>query len=161
MGDGLLIRKAVRAFLLCPEDGLLLMRVRLPDGASVWIAPGGGLRPAESPEAALRRELDEELGLAAFDPGPILWRREHELTWQGRRFRQSEQYFVVHVPRFTPAMRDKAEAGTLLEFRWWSPEDLRRTDERLTPQATARIIGDYLRDGPPTAPGHERIVDPA
>lgn len=156
---GLMIRKAVRAFLLCPDDRLLMLRLRLPDGAEFWITPGGGLQTGETQEAALRRELDEELGLMRFDLGPLLWRRDHELTWNGHRLRQSESFFVVHVPHFTPVMRDAEEARLVREFRWWSPEALAATTERLTPLTTAGIVADYLRDGSPTEPGYERIID--
>lgn len=158
---GLLIRKAVRAFLLDPDDRLLMLRVRLPEGATFWIAPGGGLQPGETSEQALRRELDEELGLPRLDLGPVIWRRDHDLTWQGRRFRQSESYFVAHVPRFQPVMRDANEAANLMEFRWWPQDALRATPEALTPARTASIIADYLQDGPPPEPGHEHITDPA
>lgn len=156
---GLLVRKAVRAFLLDPDDRLLMLLTRLPQGGAYWIAPGGGLQPGETPEQALRRELDEELGLTRLDLGPLLWRRDHDLTWAGRRFRQSEQYFVAHVPHFRPVMRDAAEAASLMEFRWWPQDALRATTDALTPTGVAGIIADYLQDGPPPEPGHEQITD--
>jgi 8-oxo-dGTP pyrophosphatase MutT (NUDIX family) len=47
-------------------DRVLLCRFAFdkPDGpVVVWAAPGGGLEPGETPLAALRRELAEEIGL--------------------------------------------------------------------------------------------------
>ncbi|MEM7781159.1 MAG: NUDIX domain-containing protein [Pseudomonadota bacterium] len=41
-----------------------VLLVRHSYGADVWSLPGGGLGNGEDPEAGLRRELTEELGLA-------------------------------------------------------------------------------------------------
>lgn len=49
-----------RVKLLCVAQGRLLV-LRNPDGS--WDLPGGGARRRESDEQALRREIDEELGL--------------------------------------------------------------------------------------------------
>lgn len=57
----------VVAAALLRSDGLVLMQ-RRPEGAvhgGLWEFPGGKVEPAESPESALLRELDEELGIAA------------------------------------------------------------------------------------------------
>lgn len=154
-----ILRRAVRALLIAEDDSVLLMRVRLPDGSLVWITPGGGLQPDESVEDALHRELREELGLSGVQSGPLVWRRDHTLTWHGRRLCQSEQYFAIRVPRFAPVMSDQTEARTLDQFRWWSLPELRHTSERLTPNGIYAILRDFLRDGAPAEVGHEVIVD--
>lgn len=57
-------RDAVRALVLTRAEELLLVQIRLPDVPEpFWIAPGGGLKPGESVDDGLRRELREELGL--------------------------------------------------------------------------------------------------
>ena len=55
----------VAAAALIDVDGRVLMAQR-PEGkamAGLWEFPGGKIEPGETPEAALIRELDEELGI--------------------------------------------------------------------------------------------------
>ena len=154
-------RRAVRALIVTGEREVLLMRIRPPHGGDCfWIAPGGGIEGDETPEAALQRELAEELGLIDFQPGPAVWRRHHIFNWGGRRISQKEEYRVVHTDRFDPVMADNAEAKVLDCFRWWSIADLSRAEERLTPLSLANILESYLRDGAPRElPDEEVLID--
>ena len=55
----------VAAVALIDPDGRVLLAQR-PEGkpmAGLWEFPGGKLEPGETPEAALIRELEEELGI--------------------------------------------------------------------------------------------------
>jgi 8-oxo-dGTP diphosphatase len=55
----------VSAAALIDPDGRVLIAQR-PEGKSMpglWEFPGGKIEPGETPEAALIRELDEELGI--------------------------------------------------------------------------------------------------
>ncbi|MFI0486947.1 NUDIX domain-containing protein [Actinomadura sp. 9N215] len=62
------VRRAVRALLL-DGDALILLRRTRPNRPVYWTTPGGKIEPGDAtPEAALRRELDEELGATA---GPV------------------------------------------------------------------------------------------
>lgn len=63
------VRHAVRALLLDDDMRLVLFRRAKPGRATYWTTPGGKIEPGdESTEAALRRELDEELGATV---GPL------------------------------------------------------------------------------------------
>ena len=59
----------VVAVALTDADGRVLVQQR-PTGkamAGLWEFPGGKVEPGETPEAALVRELDEELGIAVAE----------------------------------------------------------------------------------------------
>ncbi|RCW80258.1 NUDIX domain-containing protein [Paracoccus lutimaris] len=150
-------RQAARAILLTPANEVLLMRVEVQNG-SFWICPGGGLQADETAPRALERELTEELALEGAQIGPLLWKRCHEMTLYGRRWRQSEDYFVVPVSRFTPRMQDAAEARILREFRWWRLDELRHSTEAIVPQSLLRIILDFRESGPPREPLEVEMV---
>lgn len=58
----------VAAVALVDRDGRVLLAQRPPGKsmAGLWEFPGGKVDPGETPEAALMRELDEELGIATW-----------------------------------------------------------------------------------------------
>lgn len=72
------LRHSVRAIILTADDRILLCRhpVSEPPAGFVWAAPGGGVEAGETPVAALRRELREEVGLALDTDPPHVWHQE-------------------------------------------------------------------------------------
>ncbi len=95
---------------------------------SVWGTPGGGIEPDEDVDAALRRELSEELGLDDFVIGPQVWERVHIIPfldglWDG----QHDRFYLVNVEPFEPAPRltvEQLRAENLMDIRWWTQDEL-------------------------------------
>jgi 8-oxo-dGTP diphosphatase len=63
----------VAAAALIDEDRRVLIQQRPPGGsmAGLWEFPGGKIESGETPEAALTRELHEELGIEVRDFAPL------------------------------------------------------------------------------------------
>lgn len=153
--DGPRIREAVRALVLDDSHRVLLVRFEFPDAGTRWALPGGGIEPGESPVDALRRELDEELGLSGVEIGPHVWDRLHLIPfidgkWDGQR----ERIHLVHAPAFDPRPRlswDELRAEYLFEVRWWHLHEL-HDGLPFVPQSLAANLTALLRDGPPNRP---------
>src|SRR5205823_5976514 len=65
-----------------------------------WVTPGGGLEPGESAVQGAVRELFEETGLRV-DPetlGEPVFRNVVEFSFDGRRYRQEQDFFLLRVP---------------------------------------------------------------
>ena len=151
------IREAVRAVVIDTDDNVLLVRWLLR-GINVWGTPGGGMEPGEPTEAALRRELDEELGIGATATiGPQIWERTHIIPFiDGRWDGQHDRFFLVHTPPFEPAphlTREQLEAENLMHMRWWTPAELiahpTSDTEFFAPRRLPTLIADLITNGPP------------
>lgn len=153
--DGLRIRDAVRALLLDPHDRVLLVRFEFPNTGRRWALPGGGVEPGESDHDALRRELEEELGLVDPPIGPHIWNRLHIIPfisglWDGQR----ERVYLVHTPEFTPAPRlpwSELHAEYVYELRWWEVDEL-HPGLPFVPADLVHHLRSLLVDGPPKQP---------
>ena len=143
-------RPAARVILLDPEDRVLLFRFRSPvSGRAWWLAPGGGVDPGETHEAAAVRELAEECGLRGVVLGPCIWVREHEFTWNRVRYLQQERFFAARVQPFevSTAGWTEEEATVLGEHRWWSVDEILASGEEFAPRRLGALLRSLLRDG--------------
>lgn len=139
-------RFAVRAVVFTPEREVLLMRTRPMTRPPYWLTPGGGVEPGESDEQALRRELQEELGLLEFELGPLLM--QHSFMGAGpRRVTHRQRLFLVPHVRFEPHMSDPYEARTIERFHWWPLDELRATTETVFPPLLAQKLERFLITG--------------
>jgi TDG/mug DNA glycosylase family protein len=140
-------RRAVRALVLDSRGRTLLVHWPRPGGSPFWIAPGGGVEPGESDEAALVRELEEELGLVGKEFGQCIWTRDFLFPWRGDWWHQSERYHVLH------AEPDEIRSGEEIDnVRWWTPDELETTDELVAPARLGELLRDLAANGTPPEP---------
>lgn len=153
-------RHAARALVLDEHDRILLCRMAIPEPSPivVWVAPGGGVEPGETPLAALRRELREEVGLEPVADPVHVWHQE--VTGTGIAPGHDgvvNDYFLVRTPAFTPRGQYGGEllrAEHITGFRWWSLDRITDHDgpELFSPRDLATPLAALLTDGPPAKP---------
>jgi 8-oxo-dGTP pyrophosphatase MutT (NUDIX family) len=158
--SALRIRQAVRAVVIDPDDRVLLVRW-LIGGYDVWGTPGGGMEADEDTETALRRELDEEVGIGATaEIGPQIWERTHVVPFvSGRWDGQHDRFFLVRTPRFEPAPHltpAELAAENLVHMQWWTPAELAAfsptATEFFAPRRFVALVADLIAHGPPATP---------
>jgi 8-oxo-dGTP pyrophosphatase MutT (NUDIX family) len=151
---GVEVRQAARAVVLDPEDRILLVRwVNEDNGVDVWLTPGGGIDEGEDEAAALRRQLREETGLDAFEPGPTIWSRRHSFPWYERTVDQRETFVLVRVAAFEPRPDSAAlDAEGVRDVRWWALDELEVSNATFSPRRLAALLRELLENGAPPEP---------
>ena len=114
----------VSAAALIDRDGRVLMAQR-PEGksmAGLWEFPGGKIEPGETPETALIRELDEELGIntAASCLAPLSF-ASHSYGASNNRA-AFHLLMMLYVCRRWQGRPQPMEGGAL---KWVRPQQLR------------------------------------
>ena len=108
----------VVACALVDADGRVLLAQR-PEGkklAGMWEFPGGKVEPGESPEAALIRELDEELGLTTWESCLA------PLTFASHSYDEFHLLMPLFICRRYDGMPSGREGQAL---KWVRPRDMR------------------------------------
>jgi len=134
-------------------------------GRRYWFTAGGGLDPGESPAEGAVRELWEETGLrlTAAEIGPPVWQDVTDFPYDGRWYRQEQEFFAVRVgpeARVHTAGFDAEELRSIDGYRWWSVDELAAADEPIYPpdlpdllRRVYAIAGSAAPDAAPR-PGH-------
>ncbi len=107
----------VAAVALIDADGRVLLARRPPGKAmaGLWEFPGGKLRADETPEAALVRELAEELGLDITESCLA------PLTFASHSYEDFHLLMALFVAR---VWKGKARPAEGQELKWVFPEDM-------------------------------------
>lgn len=142
-----LLRHGVRALLLDGDD-LLLFRRTKPGRPLYWTTPGGGVDATDpSPQAALRRELDEELGATVGE-----LRQVYSLAEQTPVGDYQHTFYACRLVSLDLSRRHGAEFSNPARGQY----DLERVP--CTPEALARIdlrpelLATYLQETAPLLP---------
>lgn len=155
------LRAGARGIILDDDDRILLCRFefnRADRPAVVWATPGGGVEPGESLLAALRRELDEEVGLVVDHDPPHVWHQE--VVQLGRMEGYdgvTNDYFLIRTAAFTPrgSMTDADLASEgVTGFRWWTMAEITgyQGPDLFGPRGLPSALAALLADGPPAVP---------
>jgi 8-oxo-dGTP diphosphatase len=108
----------VAAVALYDEDGRVLLAQR-PEGkamAGLWEFPGGKVEPEETPEAALTREIREELGIE------ICERCAAPLTFVSHAYEHFHLLMLLYVCRKWEGIPKSLEGQALT---WKYPHEMR------------------------------------
>lgn len=97
------------------HDGKILVLLRAPHDGDCWCSPGGGVDAGETPEAAIVRELMEEVSIII-----PLERMRHVKTYYVRK----EKDFIYHVFMTSLESRPKIKLDDdHVEYRWVTPRE--------------------------------------
>ena len=135
------------ARIICVDDQgrVLLLHLRDPfDGSTKWEPPGGGIEAGETPQQAARRELIEETGLPGdlIEPAPVEIARA--VRWNGREHEHTEWFYLARITKtdVRPAGLVADESDNFLGCRWFSPEEIKSSPERIEPFQLLAIVAD-------------------
>jgi 8-oxo-dGTP pyrophosphatase MutT (NUDIX family) len=109
-----------------------------------WVTIGGGIDDGEEAVQAAVRELREETGIAAAVhelTGPV-WHRSTEFSFEGTRYQQEEDYFVLRVGevQVSFAHLEPNERRFTTRYRWWSREELAAAVDPFYPSELPELL---------------------
>ena len=131
------MRPPYEVFVLVRRDDEYLILHRSPRQGAYWHCVAGGVEEGETYAEAAVRELREETGLSARprDLGDPVWHEVAEFSYDGRRYRQEQDFFLLRVgsPEISADGRDDEEAAVIDGHRWWTLSELEATTDSYYP----------------------------
>lgn len=121
----------VVAVALADREGRVLIQQRAPGRAmaGLWEFPGGKVEPGETPEAALVRELEEELGIDV-DAGALA-----PACFASAPVGETHMVLLLYICRAWHGAPEPLDAAAL---RWATTDEMRALP---MPPADAPLIG--------------------
>ena len=151
-------RLTARVLLFDPHGRFLLMKGRLPGAQRVapsWFTVGGGAEPGETAYEAAAREIVEETGIADFELGPTIWRRDGPLPLAGGELVMFREHYIVARSQGGVLSRDgwdAMERALIDDLRWWSLDELRACQDVVHPIGLADLLPDIIAGRYPQSP---------
>ena len=156
-------RDTARALVLDPKNRLLLIQYEAvmdvdplrPGLRAFWFTPGGGLEEGETHEEALRRELEEEIGVGDAPLGPWIARRETPFLLFRKSWFVRERYYLIRLPNsaIDTSRLAETEDNPVLDVRWWPLPELEATLDPIEPKGFVDLTKGIIRGDVPAAPG--------
>ena len=142
-------RKTARILLRKPSGEVFLLLTHFDPEVGLparWITPGGGIDPGETTQQAALRELFEETGISVTETDLDEPVGELSGTWIWADGINSHSYhdtfyeltisdFVLNDSSWTDD-----ERRDVLEYRWWTLDELRNTNELVGPHGLVEFI---------------------
>lgn len=152
------VRKSARAIVLNQNNQIFLFQYKfdyLVDNKAIWITPGGSLEEGEFFEDALKRELFEELGVQITEDCPeVYYRNPLYIMKNGEVIQSVEKFFLVLLDeeQFTYANWTESEKKRMLAGRWWSVEEIRKSEDEFFSKDIIRILTELSGESFPAKP---------
>ncbi len=131
---------AVAAFIFNQENKVLIIEKAPGDkiDAGLWSVPGGKVEPAESVLDALKREVDEEVGIKLNKP--IKWLGEDVFTHNNNGIYYHGHHFLFRLDAPQPVT---LEPGSFLRYKWMGASEI--DEHKFHPNVRARLL-ELFRD---------------
>lgn len=126
-------RNSSRAIVLNGKNEIFLFQYifdYFKDGNIVWITPGGGIEPGENYEDALKREINEEMGILLKEvPQSSYYRKATYTLKNGENVIAHELFYVIHIENMDLNFRGWTESEKLRmkKGKWWSREEIEKS----------------------------------
>ena len=125
-GPDVIPRRADRVLPIDPRNRVLLLCGFDPADPDhpFWFTVGGGADPGSL--------------------GRPVWRRVAEFAFDGRRYRQEEEYYALRVgsAEVSLAGMDESEKDTVTGYRWLSAPEFNALGEPFAPPELPRLLRD-------------------